>query len=75
MMDGAIGRLARFDIELPKQRPERDSRALVTDADADRAVLVMRAHRDHRALEPRVRHARHGQQQLARQEGWLIHHR
>jgi hypothetical protein len=44
MMDGTIGRLTRLDIELPKQRPERDSRALVTDPDPNRAVLVVDAH-------------------------------
>ena len=42
--------------------------ALVADADPDRAILVMDAHRDDRALETRVGHSRHRQQQLAGQE-------
>ena len=41
---------------------------------ADRAIFVVNAHRDHRALEARVGHSRHRQQQLAGQEGRLFRH-
>ena len=60
-------------LELLEQRAEADAGALVADADADRAILVMDAHRDHRPLEARVGHARHGEQQLAGQEARLVH--
>ena len=45
---------------------KRDAGALVADADADRAILVVDAHGDHRTLEARIGHAGHRQQQLAR---------
>jgi hypothetical protein len=74
VVDRAVRRLARVDLELPQQPAEGDSRALVADADPDRAVFVMRAHRDHRPLEPRIRHPGHCQQQLAGQEIGLLDH-
>ena len=40
----------------------------MADADADRAIFVVDAQRDHRALEARIGHSRHRQQQLAGQE-------
>ena len=55
-------------LELLEQPAEADAGALVADADADRAILVMDAHGDHRPLEARIGHARHREQQLARQE-------
>ena len=74
VMNGAIGCFARLDVELPKQPSEGDSRALVANSDADRPIFVMDAHRDHRPLEPRVRHSGHCQQQLAGQETRLLSH-
>ena len=74
VMNAAIGRLAGFDLELPQQAAEADPGALVADADADRAILVVDAHRDHRALEARIGHSRHRQQQLARQERRQFQH-
>ncbi len=68
VMDRAIGRLARIDVELLEQSAEADPGALVADADPDGAVLVMDAERDHRPLEARIGHSRHRQQQLAGQE-------
>ena len=73
MMDRAVGRFAGIDVELAKQAAKTDPGALVADADTDRALLVMRTHRDHRPLESRVGHARHRQQQFAGEEGgWSI---
>ena len=46
VVDGAVGRLARFDVELPKQRAKADACTLVADADPDCAILVMRAQGD-----------------------------
>ena len=57
--------------ELLEQAANADAGALVTDADADRAILVVDAHRDHRPLEARIADAGHGQQQLAGQEARL----
>ena len=74
VVDRAIGRLARVDVELLEQAAEADAGALVADADADRAILVVNAQGDHRALEPRVGHARHRQQQLAGQERRVLGH-
>jgi hypothetical protein len=75
MMHRAVRRFARLEIELAEQSTEADPRALVPDADSDRAILIMDAHRDHGALESRVGHARHRQEELAREEGWLIGHK
>ncbi len=75
VVHGAVWRLARIQLELPQQAAEADAGALVADADPDRAILVMDAERDDRALEPRVGHSRHREQQLAGQIGRLIGHR
>src|SRR5690349_9800715 len=74
MMHRAVRRFARLEIQLAEESTEADPRALVPDADPDRAILVVDAHCDHRALEPRVGHARHRQEELARKESWLIGH-
>ncbi len=65
MMHRAIRRVAGIDIELPEQRPEPHPGALLADADADGAILVVNAQRDYRALEARIGHPGHGQQKLA----------
>ena len=70
---GAIGRGAVIDLELVEHvvQPEpRDHRA---DADADRALLVMPAHRDDRLLEARIADARHRQQELSDQKARRLH--
>ena len=73
-MHGAIGRLARVDVELAKEATEADAGALVSDSDADRAILVVHAQGDHCALEARVCHSGHCEKQLARQETRLVNH-
>ena len=73
-MDRAVRGLARFDVELAEKAAEGDAGTLVTDADADGAIFVVDAHRDDGALEARVGHSRHRQQQLARQEGRSFRH-
>jgi hypothetical protein len=75
VVDRAVGRLARVDVELAQEAAQADPGALVADADPDRAIFVMDAHRDHRPLEARVGHSRHRQQQLAGQETRLLDHR
>ena len=74
VVDRAFGRLARIDLELAEQAAEADAGTLVADADADGAIFVMHADRDHRALEAGIGHSGHRQQQLAGEEGRLIHH-
>jgi hypothetical protein len=73
VMDRAIRRLSRFDLELLEERPEAHSGTLVTDTDPDRSILVMDADCDHRPFETGVGHSGHRKQQLARQETRLVH--
>jgi hypothetical protein len=70
----AVRRLPRVNLELPQQPAEGDPCPLVADADPDRTVLVMHAHRDDRAFEPWVGHSGHCEKQLARQETRLLNH-
>ena len=72
-MDRPVRCRARIDVELFQQAAEADAGAGVTDADADRAILVMDAQGDHRPLEPRIGHPGHCKQQLARKKGRLNH--
>jgi hypothetical protein len=74
MMHGAVGRLAGLDVQLPQQSAEGDPCALVPDADSDRAILVVRAHRDDCPLEPWISHSGHREKHLARQETRLLNH-
>ena len=69
-----IRRLSRIDLELPQKSTKGDARALVPDTNANRAILVVNAHRYDGALEARVGHSRHCQQQLAGQETRLFSH-
>src|SRR6185369_569380 len=69
-----IGGLVRVDLELLQQSAKVDPGALMADADADRPVLIVDAHRNDRALEARVRHAGHRQEKLSGQEGRLAGH-
>ena len=73
VMDRSVGRFAGIDVELFEQSAKPQARALVADADADRAVFVVNAQRNHRPLEARVGHAGHRQQQLAGKETRIIH--
>jgi hypothetical protein len=58
---------------LLEQPADADPRALVADANANRAIFVMDAHRDHGVLEARIADAGHGQQQFAGQETRTLH--
>jgi hypothetical protein len=73
-MDGAVGRFSRLEVELLQQPAKADPGTLVANADPDRSVFVVNAHRDHRPFEPRVRHSRHCQEQLAGEESRLLCH-
>ena len=53
------------DVELHQQAREIDAAGRMIDDDAHGAFGGMRAHIDHRALETRIAHHRHGDQQLA----------
>ena len=72
-VDGRVGRFAGVDVQLLQQIVEAESRHHPPQADAERAFLVMDAHRDHRLLEARIADARHGEQELAAEEPWRIH--
>jgi hypothetical protein len=74
MVNGTIRRLTRVDIELAKQTAKTDSRTFVANADTNRTVLIVDAHGNDRALEARVRHTRHCEKQLTREERRLINH-
>src|SRR5690348_1960504 len=74
VVHGAVGCLPRLDLELAQEAPKGDSRPLVPDAHADRAILVVHAHRDHGTLESRIGHSGHREKQLAREETRLICH-
>jgi hypothetical protein len=56
-----IGGQTRIDADIFEQTVERDAR--LADADAERALIVVNAHRDHRTVETLVHHARHRQQE------------
>ena len=73
-MDGSVRRLAAGDLELVEQVVEAKAVDGGAEADADRAVGVMRAHRDHRVIEPRIAHAGHGEKELASQVRAVGHH-
>jgi hypothetical protein len=74
MVDSAVRCFPRLDVELPEQTTEADPRALMADADANRAVFIVGAHRDDGPLKPRIRHSRHRQQQFAREKARHIDH-
>jgi hypothetical protein len=61
------------DFELVKQIVQAQSLDRRADADADRAVGVVRAHRDHRMVEAGIAHARHREEELAGKEGSIVH--
>jgi len=65
MVNRTVRRFSGIDLQLLQEAAKANARALVPNPDADRAILVMDAHGDDRALETRVGHARHRQQQLA----------
>jgi hypothetical protein len=73
VQDGAVRSLTRIDTELLEQAANADPCALVAYADPYGAILVMHAHRDHRALEPRIADPGHGEQQLAGEKARRFH--
>jgi hypothetical protein len=73
MENRAVGCFARIDAKLFEKAPYANPGALVANADADGAILVVHAHGDDRALEPRVADSRHREQQLAGQEARRFH--
>jgi hypothetical protein len=74
MVHRAIRRLARVDLELLQETAEAYPGALVADADANGAILVVNTHGDDRALKARVGHSGHCEKQLSGQEGRLMRH-
>ena len=72
-MDRRIGGVAMRDIELVEQRVKADAVDRGTETDAQGTPFIVRAHRDDRVIEAAVRHARHGQQELAGEIGQLMH--
>ena len=74
VMDRAIRRICRIDIELSKQHTKADAGPLVADSDPDGAIFVVHAQCNDRALEARIGHSRHCQQQFAGQERGLLRH-
>jgi hypothetical protein len=64
---------AGIESKLLEQAAHPDARALVPNADADRAIFVMDAHGDDRMLEARVADTGHRQQQLAGEETRTFH--
>src|SRR5205085_1923248 len=75
MMDRNVGREAGIDVHLAKKLVEGEPRNDPPQADAERAILVMDAHRDHRLLEARVADARHCQEELADEISRVFHRR
>ncbi len=73
VVDRAVRRLPRLQPQLLQETAQAKAGPLVADPDADGAVLVMRADGDHRPLEARIGHSRHGQEKLAGQKGRLVH--
>src|ERR1700709_475354 len=69
---GTVRRAGR-DIELLEQIVEPKPRHHPAEADAERALLVVDAHRDHRLFEARIADAGHGEQELAAEKTWRIH--
>ena len=67
-MNRGIGRIAGRDIELTQQLVQPQPLDLATDTDAERAIFIMRAHRDDRTLETRIANPGHRKQELAGQE-------
>jgi hypothetical protein len=73
VVDGAVGRLARIEVELLQERAKLQARPFVADPDSHRSIFVMNAHGDHRPLEPGVRHSGHGEEKLSGKEGGALH--
>ena len=66
-MNRAIGRHARIDLELIKQRVEPHLGPKLAHAHPKRAVAVVLAQGNHGMVEAGIAHAGHGQQQPARE--------
>ena len=74
VVNRAIGCFPRFDVELTQEASEADPGSLVANANANRPVFVVNAYGDDGALEPRVRHSRHREEELAGEETGLFDH-
>jgi hypothetical protein len=62
-----------MDCELRQHSAKPKSLAILSDTDAVRAIFVVDTNRDHGALEARVGHPRHREQELAGQELRSVH--
>src|SRR5690606_20074536 len=65
---------SRIDVELPEEVAYLEIAGGLVDDQPHRAVRRMRAEEDHRAVEPGIAHARHGDQELAVEEGTIAVH-
>ena len=70
VVDRRVGRLADVEADVVEQLVKAQPGMELADANAERAVPVMDAQRDHRMVEPRVAHPGHRQQQPA---GEVLH--
>jgi hypothetical protein len=64
---------ARLDLQLLQQIVKGQARHDAPKPNAERAFLVMHAHRDHRFLEAGIADARHCEEELSAQELGLVH--
>jgi hypothetical protein len=74
VVNGALRRSARINLQLPQQAAKTDSGALVANPDSDRSIFVVRAHSDHGPLEARIGHSGHCEKELARQISRFLGH-
>ena len=64
-VDRDVRRHAGINAQLVQQLMQADAVQNMTNADAQRARLIMRAHHNHRMVKAHVPNARHRQQHLA----------
>jgi hypothetical protein len=65
MVHGAIGGLTGFYFKLLEELSEANAGSFLTDADANGSILIVHAQRNDCALEARIGHPGHCQEQLA----------
>ena len=73
VMNSTVRRLARVDVQLGQQATKAKACPLVADADANSAVFVMSAQSDDGALEARIAHSGHRQEQFASEVSRFFH--
>lgn len=71
--DRRVRRVCRIDIELHEEIAQPDIRSLMPDADTDGSMLIMRAERNRRALEPRITDTGHREQHSAGKKARFVH--